>query len=127
MSAVITPTGSSSGAITVRASSVARDEERRAEERRRRQHEPVIGADHQPHQVRNDDADEADRAADRDGGAGGERRAEERGALRARHVEAAALRASGPRLSRFSGRASQAKIANETTTSGSAAMSGCSC
>ena len=78
------PTGSSTGAMTVRDEHVAADQERRAEERRRRQHEAVIGADHQPDQVRDDDADEADRAADRDRGAGGERRAEERDPLRAR-------------------------------------------
>ena len=91
MIAVITPTGNSMGAITVRASDVAGHEERRAEERRRRQHDPMIRADHQPHQVRHDDPDEADRAADRDGGAGRQRRAEKRAPLRAHDVDARAF------------------------------------
>ena len=46
----------------VRATRVARDQERRAEQRRRRQHQPMIGADDQPHDVRHDEADERDRA-----------------------------------------------------------------
>ena len=44
------PTGSSSGAITVRATTSQRDQKRRAEQRRRRQHDPVIRADHQAHE-----------------------------------------------------------------------------
>ena len=89
MSAVMMPTGSSSGANTVRASASQATRNARAEERRRRQHEPMIGADDQPHQMRHDDADEADRAADRHRRAGRERRAEERHALRAHDVDAA--------------------------------------
>ena len=68
---------------------VAQHQERRAEQRRGRQHDAVVGADQQPHQVRHDDADEADRPGQRDRGAGGQRRAEERHALRPRHVHAA--------------------------------------
>ena len=40
-----------------------------AEEGRGRQHEPVIRADDQPHDVRHDEADEEDRAAERHRGA----------------------------------------------------------
>src|SRR5579863_9425256 len=43
---------------------VAGDEKGRAEERRRRQHESMVGSDEPPHEVRHDDANEADRAAD---------------------------------------------------------------
>ena len=39
---------------------IARHEKRRAESQRRRHDQPMIGADEQPHQVRHDDADEAD-------------------------------------------------------------------
>ena len=95
MTAVMMPTGSSSGANTVRASASHATRNARAEERRRRQHEPMVGADDQPHQVRHDDADEADRAADRHRRAGGERRAEERDALRAHDVDAARRRRLG--------------------------------
>ena len=60
MNAVMTPTGSSIGAMTVRASTSHADEKRRAEERRRRQHEAMVRPDHQPDQMRHDDADEPD-------------------------------------------------------------------
>ena len=83
------PTGSSSGAITVRDTTSQSDQERGTEQRRRRQHDAMIGADDQSHQVRDDDADEADRSADRHRGAGGERRAHERDSLGADDVEAA--------------------------------------
>ena len=92
MTAVTMPTGSSIGAMTVRAITSQHDEKRGAEERRRRQHQPMIGADDQPDEVRDDDADEADRAADRDRRAGRERPAEERHALRALDVHAARAR-----------------------------------
>ena len=52
--------------------SIASNQERGAEQRRRRQHDAVIRADQQAHEMRDDDADESDRAADRDRGAGGE-------------------------------------------------------
>ena len=128
MSAVITPTGSSTGAMTVRASDVAGHQERRAEQRRRRKHDPVIGADHQAHQVRHDDADEADRAADRYRGAGCQRRAEEGGALRARRPR----RRASPRCRRRGSAGSaaapaSAKTANATITSGSARGAAGSC
>jgi hypothetical protein len=66
INAVMTPTGSSSGDITVRADHVASDEERRTEERRSRQDQAVVGSDDQPHQMRGHDADEPDGSADRD-------------------------------------------------------------
>ena len=53
------PTGSSSGANDRARDEIADDEKRGAEQRRRRQHEPMIGADDQPDEVRHDDADEA--------------------------------------------------------------------
>ena len=49
----------------------------------------MVDAGHQAHQVRHDDADKADRARERDGGARGERRAEKRQPLRPRDVDAA--------------------------------------
>ena len=118
------PTGSSTGARIVRATQIAADEKRRAEERRRRQHQPVIGADEQPHQVRDDDADEADRAAERHRRAGRERGAEERHALRAWRRRRRATALSAPSDSRFSAAAASANIANATTIVGSAARIG---
>ena len=81
MIAVTMPTGSSSGAEHRARDEVAADQERGAEERRRRQHEPMVGADDQAHEVRHDDADERDRAGERYRGAGGQRGADERDAL----------------------------------------------
>ena len=90
MSAVTMPTGSSSGAIDGPRQQVAQHQKGGAEERRGRQHDAVIRSHHQAHQVRHDDADEAHRSAQRDRGAGGQRGAEERPALRALHFDAAA-------------------------------------
>ena len=83
------PTGSSIGANTVRATRSHPIRNDRAEQRRGRQHQPVIRADEQPDQMRDDEADERDRPADRHRRAGGERRADERQPLGARHVDAA--------------------------------------
>ena len=69
--AVTTPTGTSTGASTRSGHEIAADEKCRAEERRCRQHEPMIHADHQSHEMRDDDADEADRPAERHSGARG--------------------------------------------------------
>ena len=87
--AVTTPTGISIGREEGPRQHIARDEKRRAKERRRRQHDPVVDADQQSDQVRHDDADEPDRPRQRDGGGRGQRCAEERQPLRARHVHTA--------------------------------------
>ena len=87
--AVTMPTGSSSGASTVRATRSHSMRNAAPNKRRGRQHDAVVGAHHQPHQVRHDDADEADRAAERHRRAGGQRRAEERQPLRPHDVHAA--------------------------------------
>ena len=111
--------------MTVRGEDVAADEKRGAEQRRRRQHDAMIGADHQPDQVRDDDADETDRAADRDRGAGRQRRAEEREPLRARDVDAARLGAVGAQAEQVE-RTRQPGERRRTrrTSSGSAVTSG---
>ena len=77
------------GASTRARQRIACDEKRRAEEHRRGQHEPMIGADDEPDEVRDDDADETDGTADRDGGARRERRRHEGHALRALHIDPA--------------------------------------
>ncbi len=84
----------------------------------------MVGADEQPDEVRHDDADESDRAADGHRGARRERCAEERPPLRPRDGYAPVSALSGPSDSRFSGRASHAKATNDTASSGSAATIG---
>ena len=82
---------------------VADDEKRRAEERGRRQYQPMVGADHEPDQVRHDDADKPDRSADRDGRAGREGGAEERdrvGAVARRAARAGGVRAKAQQIER---------------------------
>ncbi len=51
-----------------------------------------IVADERAHQVRRDEADEADGSGDRDGGADAERHADDHGEPQAAHVHAEALR-----------------------------------
>src|SRR5918993_5533519 len=68
---------------------VAAHQERRAEQCRRGKYDAVVRADEQPHQVRYDDADEADRTTERHGRPRGQRGTEERETLRPQHVDAA--------------------------------------
>ena len=65
MKAVMTPMGISWGETMVRASKVANHHERRPEQDAHGQHPTVIGADHQPDDVGNDQPDETDHPADR--------------------------------------------------------------
>ena len=74
-SAVITPIGTSAGASAVRATTSARIEEPRADDERQRQETAVRGAGDESDRVRDDDPDEGDQPADRDG----RRRADRRG------------------------------------------------
>ena len=103
---------------------IAEHQECRAKERGGRQHDAMIRADEQPHQVRDHDADEADRAGQRNGGAGRQRRAEKRDPLRTADVDASAPATSSPSVSRFSVRGSSANSANATAISGTAARIG---
>ena len=121
ISAVMTPTGSSTGAMTVRDSTSQPTRNAAPKSADAGSTRRWSAADQQPHQVRHDDADEADRSADRHGGAGGERRAEERdAAARATTSRPRVSALSAPRLSRFSGRASQANDRERDDQSGSA-------
>ena len=110
------PTGSSTGAITVRdrMSQPTRNAAPKSADAgsTTRWSAPTISADH----VRHDDPDEPDRAADRDRGPGRQRGAEEGDALRAATSRPCVSALSTPRLRRLSGRASQANSANETTS-----------
>ena len=84
----------------------------------------MVAADQQAHQVRDDDADEADRTAERHGGPGRKRRTEEGKALRLNDVYATRLGLIASERSRLSDRGSQAKTSSETSMSGSDASSG---
>ena len=125
MSAVTMPTGSSMRRDHRAGDQIARHQERRAEAKRGGHDQPVIGADEQPHQVRHDDPDEADRPADGHRGAGGERRAEKRQCAARADVHAAAAAAwSSPSASTFSAAAATGRSPQATTSIGSAASSG---
>ena len=82
----------------------------------------VVRAQEQPHQVRDNDADEADRTAERHG-APWQRGTEERETLRPQHVDAARSACRG-RARRFGARGSHANTTNATSPSGSAARIG---
>ena len=110
MRAVTTPTGTSSGARAVREMVSHKTRNAAPPNADAGSTSRWSDSDQQADQVRDHDADEADRAAERDRGAGGERGAEERQALRRgahRHRGCDAL--SSPTDSRFSARGSTAK------------------
>ena len=112
--AVTMPTGSSTGAM-MRARHRSQSTRNAAPKRvDRRQHDAMIGADQQPHQVRHDDADEADRTGQRDRRAGGERGAQERDPLRARDVDAARGGDVVAEREQIERRGSSAKSANDS-------------
>ena len=67
MHAVIAPAGISAGASTTRPIASHDGEQHAAEEKRARHQHAVVGADARAHQVRHDQADEADRPGQRDG------------------------------------------------------------
>ena len=83
------PTGSSIGENTVRASTSQPTRNIAPKSADAGSTTAMVGADDEPHQMRHDDADERHRPAERDGRAGGERRAQERDAFGAPHVDAA--------------------------------------
>ena len=124
MSAVTMPTGSSSGASTVR--------ETRSHATRNAAPKPSDAGtttrwsapDEQPDQVRHDDADKADRPADRNGRARGKRRAEKRDALHAHHVDPARRGRIVAEREQVQRPRQPAKMTNDTTSIGSAATSG---
>ena len=90
--AVRMPIGSSAGATMVRASVSAPTSSTRAEQHRGRQQQAVAGPDHQPQQMRHDDADEADHAGDRDRGARHRRHQHDRDPLQPLDLDAACER-----------------------------------
>ena len=72
----------------------------------------MVHADHQPHEMRHDDADEADRAGERDGGAVASDALTNASRCVRPTSTPRADAASAPTLSRFSDEGSHAKIAN---------------
>ena len=68
----MTPTGISKRRQQRARGQIAHDEERCAKQRRGWQDEPMVHADDQPHEMRHDDADEADWSGERYGRRSGE-------------------------------------------------------
>ena len=83
-----TPSGSSAGRSSMRARMSADQHQGRAHQRACRQHDAMVGSRQQPHQVRHDDADEAENARDGNGCADRGRRDQHDRALGALDVDA---------------------------------------
>ena len=81
ISAITTPSGSSAGRTQHAREDVGQQHQRGAEQRAARQHDAMVGPGHQPDQVGNDDADEADHAGDRHRRPDRRRRDQDDGAL----------------------------------------------